>query len=243
MLKSLCSYIIAWFPSQRKHIHTSFRFYSNGGKLKSRAATCHQYLLFANDQPYTRMDQDEYVETSDVEELADVYALRRWRDFEDVIKGRQLTPVHSQTVHPSPKTETLQKRRKVVYTLLAESPADIWLAQPWNYRRDPSICVLFAGEISSSKWDSKPAFHISIQNTRQGRPWYWCCFRGCRSEDTRWSRFWFTATDPCSKDLSYGCHGTCKSLDLLKLASKGSGITRQITVFSGLEAFTVVSRW
>jgi len=98
--------------------------------------------------PYTRMDQDEYVETSDVEELADVYALRHWRDL---IKGGQLTPVHSQTIHPSPKTETLQKRRKVVYTLLTESPAEIWLAQPWNCRRNPSICVLFADEISSSK--------------------------------------------------------------------------------------------
>lgn len=81
-----------------------------------------------NDQPYTRMDQDEYVETSDVEELADAYALQRWRDFEDVIKGGQLTPVHSQTVHPSPKTETPRKRRKVVYTLLAESLAEIWSA-------------------------------------------------------------------------------------------------------------------
>jgi len=60
------------------------------------------------------MDQDEYVETSDVEELADFYALRRWRDFEDATKGRQLTPVLSQTVHRSPKAGTLQKRRKVV---------------------------------------------------------------------------------------------------------------------------------
>ena len=55
----------------------------------------------------TKMDEDEYVETSDVEELDDAYALRGWHDFDD---------------------ETLRKRRKVIYILFAEFSTDIWSA-------------------------------------------------------------------------------------------------------------------
>lgn len=79
----------------------------------------------------TKMDEDEYVETSDVEELDDAYALRRWRDFDDVdlTTGGQLTPVHSQAIQPSPRNnETLRKRRKVIYILFAEFSTEIWSA-------------------------------------------------------------------------------------------------------------------